>query len=233
MSGISSGIKSLPAWTITKWDLDKEERPFASGFFSSVYKGVLRGREVAIKILDPKTPWILFQRQSAIWASLEPHPNILLFLGVSSATGNPPWFLVSPYMKNGNLVDFLKAKSSLGHQERYKNPSALRMLHEIATRMVYLHDKQVLHGDLRANDILIDDELRCVISDFGQSQLRGEISKLNPLPICGMLRWQAPEIINGEGTLTPQVDVYAFAIVCMELLGNGQQPWLGKDDDTV
>jgi serine/threonine protein kinase len=53
------------------------------------------------------------------------------------------------------------------------------------------------------------------------------------MPLDGTLRWQAPEIISGESVMTPEVDVYAFAIVCVEILTNGDLPWAMLDDQAV
>ncbi|KIJ32256.1 hypothetical protein M422DRAFT_184820, partial [Sphaerobolus stellatus SS14] len=217
-------------WTITKWEVDREYK-IGIGFFSDVYKGVWRGRDVAIKILAQTTPRMLFRNEIAIWASLK-HPNVLELFGASSATGDPPWFFVSPYMKNGTAVSFLKARAAERGRGAYPGP--LQMMREIAVGMSYLHRKGVLHGDLKAANVLIDDDFHCVISDFGQSQLRSEVYRLSQKPRPhGTLRWQSPEIMSGESTLTPQADVYAFAIVCVEILTSGELPWPMLDDQNV
>jgi len=52
-------------------------------------------------------------------------------------------------------------------------------------------------------------------------------------PIGGTLRWQAPEVMQGLSELTPAVDVYAFAITCVEVLNMGQMPWSLVDDSAV
>ena len=49
----------------------------------------------------------------------------------------------------------------------------------------------------------------------------------------GTLRWQAPELMSGHSGLTQEVDVYAFAITCVELLTKGKLPWPMADDDAV
>ena len=72
-----------------------------------MYKGTWHGRPVAIKVLADCTPRELFRREIAIWKTLK-HENVLELYGASSACGDPPWFFVSPYEKNGNLVQFLK-----------------------------------------------------------------------------------------------------------------------------
>ncbi|KAF8584749.1 hypothetical protein K439DRAFT_1653139 [Ramaria rubella] len=228
----SGGGESLPPWTITRWEVDREGK-IGVGFFSDVYKGVWRGRQVAIKILAPTAPRKVFRHETAIWASLK-HMHVLELLGASSATGDPPWFFVSPYMKNGTLVSFLQAETvdKRGRSRAYPGP--LQMMHEVAVGMAYLHRKGVLHGDLKANNVLIDDDFHCVISDFGQSELRSEVYRLSHRPHPhGTLRWQAPEILSGDSVMTPEVDVYAFAIVCVEILTNGELPWPLLDDQAV
>ena len=49
----------------------------------------------------------------------------------------------------------------------------------------------------------------------------------------GTLRWQAPELMNGLSQLTVEMDVYAFAITCIEILQMGRMPWPLMDDDAV
>ena len=74
---------------------------------------------------------------------------MLELLGASSASSDPPWFFVSPYYKNGSLVTYLKGLPSLD------NVNLLKMVHEIAKGMAYLHGKGVLHGDLKVSLPLI------------------------------------------------------------------------------
>ncbi len=68
---------------------------------------------------------------------------MLELLGASSASSDPPWFFVSPHYKNGSLVTYLKGLDSLDLVD------VLKMVHEIAKGMAYLHSKGVLHGDLK------------------------------------------------------------------------------------
>jgi abelson tyrosine-protein kinase 1 len=132
---------SLPSWTITRYEVDRDEK-IGVGFFSDVYKGTWRNTTVAIKVLSPTTPQKLFLHEIQIWKSLV-HPNVLELFGASSAVGEPPWFFVSPYLKNGSLVTYLKGLSSLDEV------NLLRMIYQVAKGMHYLHDQGVLHGDLK------------------------------------------------------------------------------------
>ena len=166
---------SLPPWTITRYEVDREEK-IGIGFFSDVYRGHWRNRIVAIKVLAQTTPRQLFVHEVKIWKTLK-HPNVVELLGASSTTGDPPWFFVSPYYKNGSLVKYLKARTSLD------NVDVLRMIHQIAKGMAYLHGKGVLHGDLKGANILVDDRGHCVIADFGQSELKSEVYRLSGTPL--------------------------------------------------
>ncbi|OBZ74270.1 hypothetical protein A0H81_05040 [Grifola frondosa] len=217
---------ALPSWTITRYEVDREEK-IGIGFFSDVYRGTWRNRAVAIKVLAPTTPRQLFVHEVSIWKTLQ-HANVLELLGASSASSDPPWFFVSPHYKNGSLVTYLKGLPSLDSVD------LLKMVHEIAKGMAYLHGKEVLHGDLKAANVLVDDRVHCIISDFGQSEMKSEAYRISGTPLPhGTLRWQAPELMAGQSEMTQQIDVYAFAICCVELLTKGAVPWSMADDDAV
>ncbi|KAE9407480.1 hypothetical protein BT96DRAFT_933245 [Gymnopus androsaceus JB14] len=128
--------------------------------------------------------------------------------------------------------------ASLGLAELEEIPkewNLLRFMHEIAKGMEYLHSRGVLHGDLKASNVLVDDKIHCVISDFGQSEMRSEAYRISGTPPPhGTLRWQAPELMFGSLTqLTVEMDVYAFAICCTEVLSLGRMPWPFSNDDQV
>ncbi|KAJ3889164.1 hypothetical protein GG344DRAFT_52196 [Lentinula edodes] len=232
----------LPSWTITRYEIDREEK-IGVGFFSDVYKGTWHtspslsfyspysSRVVAIKVLAETTPRSLFLRETAIWKKLS-HPNVLELYGASSASGDPPWFFVSPYMRNGYVKN-----SGSGVENVPKEWDLLRFMHEIAKGMEYLHGQGVLHGDLKASfasNVLVDDKIHCVISDFGQSEMRSEAYRISGTALPhGTLRWQAPEIFAGSSQLTVEMDVYAFAICCTEVLSLGRMPWPLYDDNQV
>ena len=82
----------LPSWTITRYEVDLEAK-IGFGFFSEVYRGTWRQHTVAIKVLAETTPPKMFVHEVEIWKKLY-HPNVIELLGASSASGDPPWFLV-------------------------------------------------------------------------------------------------------------------------------------------
>ncbi|KAJ7747345.1 hypothetical protein B0H16DRAFT_1675699 [Mycena metata] len=115
-----------------------------------------------------------------------------------------------------------------------KEGDLLRFMHEIAKGMDYLHSKGVLHGDLKAANILVDDHIHCLVSDFGQSEMKSEVFRISGTsPPHGTLRWQAPELMSGHCQLTTAMDVYGFAMCCVEILTMGRIPWPVSNDDDV
>ncbi|KAN0141526.1 Protein kinase-like domain containing protein [Lactarius tabidus] len=221
----------FPSWEIARFEIDLEAK-VGIGRFSDVYRGTWRKHTVAVKMLSETTPREAFLREVGIWKFLHlDHPNVLEVFGASSASGDPPWFLVSKYYPRGNLVKYLKGLSDADAA----GVEALKMIYEISKGMAYLHKQGVLHGDLKASNILVDDDTRCVISDFGQSEMKsGSVaSPAYRSHVRGTLRWQAPELMEGAQALTQEMDVYAFAICCWEILMMGSLPWPFLDDDSV
>jgi abelson tyrosine-protein kinase 1 len=162
----------LPSWTITRYEIDLEAK-VGLGFFSDVYRGTWRGHTVAIKVLAETTPRKIFVHEVEIWKSLC-HRNVLELLGASSASGEPPWFLVrkvlsflsactmtsfnqvSKYYPRGSLVKYLKGLSDA----EAARVDALKMIHEISKGMAYLHKQGVLHGDLKVRIPAVKTDLR-------------------------------------------------------------------------
>jgi abelson tyrosine-protein kinase 1 len=98
----------LPSWTITRYEIDLEAK-VGFGFFSDVYRGTWREHTVAIKVLAETTPRKIFVHEVEIWKSLY-HPNVLELLGASSASGDPPWFLVRENLPFPDylIIDFVQ-----------------------------------------------------------------------------------------------------------------------------
>lgn len=119
------------------------------GYFSDVYRSTWRNaitgqhEVVAVKVLLQSTKREVFVHEMCVWKDLQ-HPHVHMLLGASSATGEPPWFLVSQFMRNGNLVDYLR-----GLKKPVQGALHRRMVYEIAKGMAYLHRQGVIHGDLK------------------------------------------------------------------------------------
>ncbi|KAG1769178.1 kinase-like domain-containing protein [Suillus occidentalis] len=178
-------------------------------------------------------PWTITRKEVEIWRQLK-HENVLRMWGASSAQGERPWFIVSEYCSGGSLVSWLKQRkgrvdSSVGGALTPPGTGVrgdmdlLRCMHHISKGMVYLHDQNVLHEDLKASNVL-----------NGGCKIKWEASRRSRKPIAnGTLRWQAPELLDGAVNLSKATDVYAFAICCIEILGLGDLLYGHRDDTRV
>ncbi|KAK0186205.1 kinase-like domain-containing protein [Armillaria mellea] len=139
-----------------------------------------------------------------MWATLR-HPNILPFLGANTLENVP--FIVTPYLRKGNSRNFVKIHPTCDR---------LKILIDIAHGLLYLHSRKIVHGDLKAVNVLIDDAQTAVLCDFGLSQIQEDMMKRTSLPKIGSPNWMSPERLAGE-PLRPAADIYSFSMTIYEL----------------
>ncbi|KAF9643883.1 kinase-like protein [Thelephora ganbajun] len=151
-----------------------------------------------------------------MWKYLE-HPNILSLRGV---TMNPPR-LISDWMPNGNLSNYIGNNA---------NADRLGLISDIVEGFKYLHSRDVIHGDIKGLNILVDNPVRARIADFGISIVTRNDNSLRPATDQSMiftLRWAAPEVLQG-GNPSKKSDVYSFAMVMIEVF-TGAFPFNGRE----
>ncbi|KAJ6859600.1 receptor-like serine/threonine-protein kinase SD1-8 [Populus alba x Populus x berolinensis] len=149
-----------------------EDNKLGEGGFGTVYKGDLAIQEVAIKRLSKKSGQGLeeFMNESKLISKLQ-HTNLVRLLGCC-AEGEER-ILVYEYMRNRSLDKFLfdpSEKASLNWSKRF------RIIEGIAQGLLYLHKYsrlKVIHRDLKASNILLDDVMNPKISDFGLARMFG------------------------------------------------------------
>jgi len=110
---------------------------------------------------------------------------------------------------------------------KYPNSDLLRLLHDISLGIAYLHSREVVHGDMKAVNVLIDDNEKAVLCDFGLSRVKDDITshtvrhttKLGTATVTRSSNWMAPERLSG-GLLKKPSDIYAFGMVVYEIYTN-------------
>ncbi|PPQ72493.1 hypothetical protein CVT24_003256 [Panaeolus cyanescens] len=201
----------LPPLTDLTGQVELSSDLVASGPFNDVYQGHWLNREtVALRLpralTDNQDVQKRFIREVSVWRELE-HPNIVPLYGVVYIEDQ--LFAVSPWMDNNTSISYVV---------RYPNCDRLKVLNEAAEGLDYLHRKNIVHGDLRAENVLVSGDSVARLSNFGLSSF---------LEDCGTRAlsaddlkpgWTAPELIQGIGTLSSFSDIWSFGIVCLEIL---------------
>ncbi|KAJ6486709.1 kinase-like domain-containing protein, partial [Mycena sanguinolenta] len=156
-------------------------------------------------------------KEALVWQTLR-HPFILPLVGIDRSTFAPSFCMVSPWMKHGTVLKYLRNHGS---------EDVNRLLLEIAQGLDYLHSMNVVHGDLRGTNILISDDGNACLSDFGLAtsidDVDSTIGVTSSSNRAGSFRWFAPELIEptrfgcAKFIRTKASDMYAYACVCLEL----------------
>ncbi|KAL5497895.1 hypothetical protein ACEPAH_2826 [Sanghuangporus vaninii] len=209
-----------------------QEHPIGGGSYGDVYKGRIGEQKVAVKtsrfLWDSETKRQKHRelcKEAFIWKPLD-HPNVLPFLGICSeeflSVG-----LVSPFMDNGDLLTYLR---------RNPNIDKFDMAKQICSGLAYLHNNEpeVIHGDLKCANILIDGSGSPRIADFGLARLVNAGTLTASTGINGTLRWMAPELVHpsvhgGDGRVNAKSDIYAFGMTCLEIY-RGEPPFHNLND---
>ncbi|KAI8483495.1 hypothetical protein Bbelb_388270 [Branchiostoma belcheri] len=179
-----------------------EQSFLGTGGFAYITKAYHRNwrQEVAVKRLSPR-PREESEREE-LYSEVRKHvmasrsDHVLSLLGVCP---EPNLAIVMPYMKNGNLADLLQDVDV---------PWALRwrMAHEISLGMTFLHslDPQIIHCDLKAQNVLFDDGFHAKIYDFGLSKWRSHSKIIHDAsPLGWTVRYAAPELLEDPGDEQP------------------------------
>ncbi|KAF9444926.1 kinase-like protein [Macrolepiota fuliginosa MF-IS2] len=196
----------------------------SSGKFGDVWRGSMGGRNVCLKVMrvyrNSKIHELLkaFSCEAVVWSQLQ-HANILPFYGIYRLEhpSHDRICLVSPWMTNGNIDEFLADEP---------NADRVALATDIANGLKYLHANNVVHGDLKGANVLVNSSKKACLADFGLSTIRDPevlaLTTTNSSTSCGgTIRWMAPELLNPPETDEPlntkESDIYAFAGVSYEI----------------
>ncbi|XP_048393533.1 MAP/microtubule affinity-regulating kinase 3a isoform X4 [Stegostoma tigrinum] len=182
---------------------------------------ILTGREVAIKIIDktqlnPTSLQKLF-REVRIMKCLN-HPNIVKLFEVIET--EKTLYLVIEYASGGEVFDYLVAHG------RMKEKEARAKFRQIVSAVQYCHQKQIVHRDLKAENLLLDADMNIKIADFGFSNEFTVGSKLDTF--CGSPPYAAPELFQGKKYDGPEVDVWSLGVILYTLV-SGSLPFDGQN----
>ncbi|TDL23383.1 kinase-like protein [Rickenella mellea] len=207
------------------------KNPVAIGGSADVYLGEWvdtsrKGEKLAVKFLrfahleekKVKTAKKLAKETKA-WVKLI-HPNIHLFygtsLGLRPASESPA--MISPWMANGNMTEYI---ANHPDADKYK------LICQITSGLVYLHGEHIVHGDLKGNNVLINDAGDAIITDFGRSKIMDDTDYTTSLMFA--TAWTAPEIFLSENevSVSYKSDIWALGMTALELYVGFRTLWGG------
>ncbi|CAN0912784.1 G-type lectin S-receptor-like serine/threonine-protein kinase B120 [Linum grandiflorum] len=194
------------------------ENKLGEGGFGPVYKGRLPGgEEIAVKRLSKISGQGLeeFKNEISLIAKLQ-HRNLVRLLGY--CVHDEEKMLIYEYMPNKSLDFFLfdpAKQATLSWRKR------LMIIKGIARGLLYLHQDsrlRVIHRDLKASNVLLDEEMNPKISDFGMARIfGGNQNEANTNRVVGTYGYMAPEYAM-EGLFSVKSDVYSFGILVLEIV---------------
>lgn len=194
------------------------------GGMSNVYLAhdMILDRDVAIKVLrydfsNEEDLHRRFQREALSATSLT-HPNIVNIFDVGE--DGDIHYLVMEYVEGMTLKQYIVDSAPLPPVE------AVEIMKQLTSAIANAHHNQIIHRDIKPQNILMDDQLHVKITDFGIAMALSATSFTQTNSVLGTVHYLSPEQARG-GTATKKSDIYALGIVLFELL-TGKLPFSGE-----
>ncbi|AES62939.2 putative dual-specificity kinase TKL-Pl-4 family [Medicago truncatula] len=203
------------------WEIDPKHLKYgtqiASASYGELYKGIYCSQEVAIKVLKAEHVSSEMQKEFAqevyIMRKVR-HKNVVQFMG--ACTQPPRLCIVTEFMSGGSVYDYLHKQKGF-----FKFPTVLKVAIDVSKGMNYLHQHNIIHRDLKAANLLMDENGVVKVADFGVARVRAQSGVMTAE--TGTYRWMAPEVIEHK-PYDHKADVFSFGVVLWELL-TGKLPY--------
>lgn len=184
---------------------------------------VTMNKKVAIKIVDKKKAphdvlTKFLPREIDVLQALQGHEHIICLYDVIPTSEKI--FLVMELAENGDLLDYINSKKRLSER------TARSFFRDMVSAIVTTHKRDIVHRDIKCENLLLDANYKLKISDFGFARFVKECELLETY--CGSFAYAAPEIIRGEPYNGKKSDIWSMGIVLYAMV-NGKLPF--KDGD--
>uniref|UniRef100_A0A667X999 non-specific serine/threonine protein kinase n=1 Tax=Myripristis murdjan TaxID=586833 RepID=A0A667X999_9TELE len=207
-------------WEVHSREVTIQKR-IGTGSFGTVFKGKWHG-DVAIKILKvtEPTPEQLqaFKNEMQVLRKTR-HVNILLFMGYMT---KPNFAIITQWCEGSSLYRHLHVTET-----KFGTMRRIDVARQTAQGMDYLHAKNIIHRDLKSNNIFLHEGWTVKIGDFGLATVKSRWSGSQQVEQpSGSILWMAPEVIRMQDSnpYTFQSDVYGYGVVLFELM-SGTLPY--------
>ncbi|MBU9720397.1 MULTISPECIES: Stk1 family PASTA domain-containing Ser/Thr kinase [Bacillaceae] len=198
-------------------------RPIGGGGMADVYLAhdIILDRDVAVKVLKPQfsedEDFIKRFRREAQAATSLSHPNVVNIFDVGEEDNL--YFIVMEYIKGSTLKDFIQQKGKLHVHE------AVKIMEQITSAIEHAHENHIIHRDIKPHNILISEDGKAKVTDFGIARAISEATITHTNSILGSVHYLSPEQARG-GNVTYKSDIYSLGIVMYEML-TGKVPFNG------
>jgi len=198
------------------------------GTFGNVYLAlnVTTGEMIAVKqVLAPqrvsenaKIPEVIEALRSEVETLKDlDHLNIVQYLGFEKTEKEYNLFL--EYVAGGSIASCLRLYG------KFEEPLIRFLTSQVLQGLSYLHTKGILHRDMKADNILLDLDGVCKISDFGISKKSNDIYANDAaMSMQGTIFWMAPEVVDSREGYSAKVDIWSLGCVVLEMFA-GRRPW--------
>ncbi|XP_067108605.1 tyrosine-protein kinase Lyn [Osmerus mordax] len=223
--------KAQKPWDKDAWEISKESikmmKKLGAGQFGEVWLASYNNStKVAVKTLKPGTMSVeAFMEEANLMKNLQ-HERLVRLYAVVTKT--PPIYIITEFMSNGSLLDFLKSEAGC----KIQLPKLIDFSAQIAEGMAYIEKKNYIHRDLRAANVLVSESLLCKIADFGLARVIEDDQYTAREGAKFPIKWTAPEAIN-YGSFTIKSDMWSFGVLLYEILTYGKIPYPGMSNGEV
>ncbi len=191
-----------------------------SGAF--VYRAKLNRQEiVAVKIfqtkfLNDQERFSEFEHELTIMSSIR-HKNVISFYGASL---DPPRVaIITEFCDNGSLANYIGS-----HKNDFPWETKLNILYDVCKALNYLHSKNVIHRDVKSDNILLDSKMTAKVTDFGLSKVIADLTKSHMTFHVGTSIYIAPEVVKGT-SYDNKCDIYSLSIIMYEMYYETNNPY--------
>ncbi|KAG8795451.1 hypothetical protein FRC12_014268 [Ceratobasidium sp. 428] len=205
-----------------------DQNPYSGGGFGDVHRGtLLDGTKVALKCVrlyvnkgkDYRKEFKYAARELHTWSKCR-NPNVVQLLGLAEFRGKLA--MVSPWMENGS-VNFLDDSDD--------RIDRCQLCIGVTRGLAYLHETNIVHGDLKGGNVLLSNNGEAQLADFGNAVLVGStllFTESTSTRSGFSVRWAAPEQLEGEVAYSREADIYSLGMgiwkTILEIVSR-QQPY--------
>ncbi|KAJ8546710.1 hypothetical protein ON010_g11525 [Phytophthora cinnamomi] len=227
--GEVAAFPDLPRWFVPWHEIEVRDY-ISSGSFGSVHRGKWFAADVAVKQLF-QADMGDFVREVEVWFSLN-HPNVIKIFG-ACRVGTP--FFLCEYAENGTLAEFARKEKwqdwvpGFTMFGRSRNP-VWAALYNAAKGLHHLHQRGIIHSDLKGNNILVGADRKAKLTDFGLTVFAESRGLQTDEPV-GAVRWKAPDRL-GDVDNGPSFEsgIFSFGRCILELV-SGELPWASNSSE--